>query len=107
MGPIAELQSPREIDELRARLADLEGEMAQLKSRPAAFMASIVGSSSNAAESRGDAPMRSPAETKAKWRFCARSESTRVASFAPPPAIPVAGTCPALLMLTGSSDASR
>ena len=57
-----------------------------LKSRPARFIASIVGSSSNAADASGDAPKRSPAETKAKLGLRARRRPTSVASRATPPA---------------------
>jgi hypothetical protein len=46
-----------------------------LRSNPIAFMATIVGSSWNAAESRGLPPTRSPAETVTEWLAPARSRS--------------------------------
>ena len=44
-----------------------------LRLRPISFMASIVGSSWNSADSSGLAPIRSPAETVRVLGFCWRS----------------------------------
>src|SRR3954469_8969118 len=59
----------------------------ELTSRPRSFIASIVGSSWNSAESRGLAPMRSPADTTTVRRgLRASSALTWVARYSMPPA---------------------
>ena len=55
-------------------------------SSPSAFIASIVGSSWNGAESSGLAPIRSPAPTVSVFGFCARSCLRCVARYSTPPA---------------------
>src|SRR5215210_2023361 len=54
--------------------------------------ASIVGSSWKAAESSGDAPIRSPADTNMVFGFVARSWRTYVARYSTPPAAMPAGS---------------
>jgi hypothetical protein len=57
-----------------------------LTSMPIEFSASIVGSSWKSAETRGLAPIRSPAPTVIVLRFVFRSASMCVARYAMPPA---------------------
>ena len=53
------------------------------------FIASMVGSSWNSADSNGLAPMRSPAETTNVLRFASESVRTCVARYSAPPAFTV------------------
>src|SRR5688572_16243802 len=76
-----------------------------LKSRPIWLKASIVGSSWNKAESKGLAPIRSPAETTTVLGLSARKFAIWVARYSAPPATTfgagqpdTAGTHPELLV---------
>ena len=53
---------------------------------PISDSASIVGSSLSIDDSKGEAPMRSPAPTNTVLAFFARSSATRVAMCSAPPA---------------------
>ncbi len=54
-------------------------------SRPRAFIASMVGSSWNAPDSSGLAPIRSPAATVSEWSCPARAWARWVARYSTPP----------------------
>ncbi len=65
-----------------------------LRSSPIWFIASMVGSSWNRLDSRGLAPIRSPADTTIELRFVCSSAFTCVARYSAPPASVVGPTRP-------------